>query len=89
MSEEKAGSPSGKMGDEEKPVSRPSGARRAGGGSPWCPCCPTGQGRERKESARVCGVEELEGDDGAPGESEPSLGRNCIHTVGQGLAAPL
>lgn len=49
MSEEKASSPSGKMGDEEKPV---SGAKRRAWGSPWYPAAVPG-GDEKKEAAGI------------------------------------
>lgn len=49
MSEEKASSPSGKMGGEEKPV---SGAGRPIWGSPWYPAAVPG-GDEKKEAAGI------------------------------------
>lgn len=49
MSEEKASSPSGMMGGEEKPV---SGTGRPGWGFPWCPTDLPGKD-EKKDSVRI------------------------------------
>lgn len=74
MFEEKASSPSGKMGGEEKPVSRPGGTQRPAWDSRGCRrSLAAGAGVRKQEAAGTAWVGGV-GDGGTHGKSEPPLG---------------